>query len=293
MSGSSTGRWPRRRGAAGPEPVGGRPRRRSARTASTSSAETPTAIRRSASEVRRAECPAKLACDSIPDCTEVVCDAAGRGERADLGGGGVRGVLEDHRAGVGPGSSASCGARPVASGSSSAPTRAATSDADCAIAPRSESSASVRMPAWKLPFGQRDAVARQHQRVLARDVELDSRTAKRRSRASSSVPSTCGTQRNTNASWIARAPALAGSGGIPIAEQLAQAAGDLHLPVMGPRGVHARVEHREVGAGRLVGERGHAEGGVEQPASRRRRRATPGRSLTALELMKPMPSRGP
>ena len=59
-----------------PEGSGAAPRNRSARTASTNSADTATAILPSASEVRREECPAKFAWDSIPDCTDVVCDAA-------------------------------------------------------------------------------------------------------------------------------------------------------------------------------------------------------------------------
>ena len=163
----------------------------------------------------------------------------------------------------GPGSSASCGVSPVTSGSSSALTRAATSEADCAIAPRSESSASVRTPAWKLPLGSATPSRGSSSAFSPATLSSISSTAARRSSASSSVPSTCGTQRNTNASWIARPAARSRGASAPSSSRSRRATST--WPVVRARGVHARVEHGEVGARRLVGERGDAERGVEQP----------------------------
>src|SRR5204862_411737 len=110
-------------------------------------------IRDSASEVRRAGWPAKFACASMPDCTVVVCDAAVAASDRTSAAAAWAVYSRIIAPESGPGSCASCGARPVTSGSSRALTRAATNDADCAIAPRSESSASVSTPAWKFPLG--------------------------------------------------------------------------------------------------------------------------------------------
>ena len=163
----------------------------------------------------------------------------------------------------GPGSCASCGVSPVTSGSSSALTRAAISDADCAIAPRSESSASVSTPAWKLPFGSATPSRGQHQRVLARDVELDLEHAgeplERLEQRALDLRHAAEHERVVDR---AAGRALAR---LARAEQLAQPPRDLDLAAVRARGVHARVEHREVGVGGLVGQRGDAERGVEQP----------------------------
>ena len=77
-----------------------------------------------------------------------------------------------------------------------------------------------------------------------------------------------------------------------LAEQRPQAPRDLDLPAVRPRRVHARVEHGEVGVGRVIGERGDAERGVEQPPGVvEDQRGLAGE--TALELMNASPSRGP
>ena len=116
----------------------------------------------------------------------------------------------------------------------------------------------------EVAVGQRHAVAGQHQGVLPRDVELD--------RQDGLEPLERVEQRALDLRHAAeheRVVDLAGlapARGRRVREQLADPARHLDLPMMRPHRVHARVEHRRVGVGGLVGQRGHRQRGVEQPA---------------------------
>ena len=221
-------------------------------------------MRDSASEVRRAECPAKFACDSIPDCTVVVCDAAVAASERTSAGRGVGRVLEDHRARVGPRVLRELRREPGHLG------------VEQRAHPRGDQRRRLRHRAAQrverqrqharveVAVGQRDAVGREHQRVLARDVELDLEHA--REPLERLVERALDLRHAAEHERVVdRAPGGAHAR-LGDAEQLAQAPRDLDLPVVRARRVHARVEHREVGVRGVVGERGDAERGVEQPA---------------------------
>ena len=145
-------RRPRRRARARPRRRGGRAGAARGRRARARRRRRPPSAA-SASEVRRAEWPRSSRATRSPTAPRWSARRPWRrasGPRPRRRARCTRGSARPSR---GPGRRASCGVRPVTSGSSSALTRAATSEADCAIAPRSESSASVSTPAWKLPLG--------------------------------------------------------------------------------------------------------------------------------------------
>ena len=266
---------PRRRAAARRRQPARARRSRSARTASTSSADTATDIRASASDVRRAECPAKFACDSIPDCTVVVCDAAVAASERTSAAAACAVYSRIIAPESGPGFCASCGVSPVTSGSSSALTRAATSDADCAIAPRSESSASVSTPAWKLPFGSatpsRGSISAFSPATLS-SISSTLERAARAPRAASPRPAARSGTRTRRGS--ARAPGSP----LALAEQPAQAPRDLDLArgAAAPRARAGRARRGRRRSPRRTARRRRARS--RAAATRRGRRARPGRS---------------
>ena len=113
-------------------------------------------------------------------------------------------------------------------------------------------------------MGSADAVARQHQRVLAGDVELDREHGLQALERVEQRP--LDLRHAAEHERVVDAAAARALARLEVAEQLAQAARHLDLPVMRAHRVHARVEHRQVGVRGLVGQGGHRERGVQQPA---------------------------
>ena len=122
------------------------------------------------SAVRAAAVAARLACDSTPSDAHTLWAAIGdASERASAAAAWAvySSIMWPES---GPGSAARNGVRPLILGSRIALTRPAISDAECANAARSPSSAAPSSAAWKLPVGKRPTLV--DQGVLGARVEL-------------------------------------------------------------------------------------------------------------------------
>ena len=203
---------------------------------------------------------ARLACDSTPSDAHTLWIAIGvASERASAAAAWAvySSIITPES---GPGSFARNGSRPLIRGSRIALTRPAISDAECANAARSPSSAAPSSAAWKLPVGS----ARPSSISAFSGRALSSRASTSASVRSASwaTPSTCGSTRNGYGSWTSRSGAW-GSNGAPASSSRIRC-GHRRLTAGAAARLDASVEHDRIGVERLERQRRDLEPALVQ-----------------------------